>query len=392
MVRGVIYMYTSPSGKSYIGQTIDETKRRQFWFSSRYDYAGDKINKARAKYGRDAFTYTVLFSHTYSNKEEAIKMLDTLEMFYIDLYDTYKHGYNCDKGGRCHPGLKVSKETRKKIGEGTKRWASTTEGKAKLSEAQRRRTDRQKGYRIEKNYKAIVQLTMDGQFIKEHSSIRDAAEYLDAKDKSLRANISATCRGKRESAVGYRWLFKDDYYTYFLREGQKRVPENVQKIINAIERLKAPKIKKTKKKKTYKRKEGPKINRFAQQIGQYGSDLNLIRVWRNGLEAANTLNINSANIYRSARTLGMYMGYYWRKYDGQQNILPKPKKVSIRTYSEACKKVVQKDLYGNIVATYNSIGEACTDLKVPNRTSLSRCLNGKVKTAYGYKWEFLKCG
>nr|DAS86287.1 MAG TPA: GIY-YIG nuclease superfamily protein [Bacteriophage sp.]DAV54013.1 MAG TPA: GIY-YIG nuclease superfamily protein [Caudoviricetes sp.] len=29
MIRGIIYKYTSPSGKVYIGQTLNEKKRRQ---------------------------------------------------------------------------------------------------------------------------------------------------------------------------------------------------------------------------------------------------------------------------------------------------------------------------------------------------------------------------
>ena len=83
MIRGIIYMYTSPSGKSYIGQTIDEKRRRQNWFSSKYEYAGDAINKARAKYGRDGFTYTVLFSYQFRSKEVATDVLNLMEQYYI---------------------------------------------------------------------------------------------------------------------------------------------------------------------------------------------------------------------------------------------------------------------------------------------------------------------
>ena len=71
MIEGIIYRYISPSGKSYIGQTIDEKSRRQHWFKPTYSYAGPKIDRARAKYGRDNFVYEVLFRQTYEDVKVA---------------------------------------------------------------------------------------------------------------------------------------------------------------------------------------------------------------------------------------------------------------------------------------------------------------------------------
>ena len=34
MIKGIIYKYTSPSGKVYIGQTIDEKDRKKAFFNS----------------------------------------------------------------------------------------------------------------------------------------------------------------------------------------------------------------------------------------------------------------------------------------------------------------------------------------------------------------------
>ena len=47
MYRGVIYKYTSPSGKIYIGQTTDEQSRRSVFLNENKPYAGPKINEAR---------------------------------------------------------------------------------------------------------------------------------------------------------------------------------------------------------------------------------------------------------------------------------------------------------------------------------------------------------
>ena len=58
LYTGIIYKYTSPSNKVYIGQTRDEFNRRQKFLSkTNYTYAGTKINKARAKYGPENFLF-----------------------------------------------------------------------------------------------------------------------------------------------------------------------------------------------------------------------------------------------------------------------------------------------------------------------------------------------
>lgn len=51
--------------------------------------------------------------------------------------------------------------------------------------------------------KQIIQLSMDEEYIATWDSIRKAAEGLGIEYK----NISAVCRGKRNSAGGYKWRF-----------------------------------------------------------------------------------------------------------------------------------------------------------------------------------------
>jgi hypothetical protein len=48
MIRGIIYKYTSPSGKVYIGQTINEKDRRKHFLIQKLSYGGIKIDTARA--------------------------------------------------------------------------------------------------------------------------------------------------------------------------------------------------------------------------------------------------------------------------------------------------------------------------------------------------------
>lgn len=387
MIRGIIYKYTSPSGKSYIGQTINEKGRRSNWFSSNYEYAGTAINRARAKYGRDAFTYEVLFTRLFQTKKEAKDLLNAMEKYFIEKYDTFKSGYNCDKGGGS-PLCDISEETRSKISKGVKSWASTPEGKRKMSLSRKGRPHK-KGYRLTAKFIPVLQLSKEGNLLNEFDSITDAANFINNNKSRCSVNISNVCNGKRDTAEGYKWMYKEDYYTYFLHPEVDDIPERVQRAIDYIAKLKIPKVRKKYKTK-YIRKEGPKINRFAQKIGQYNDDLQLVKVWRNGIEAANTLGFNdSANIYRATRTLGRYMGFYWRKYTGQQTIKLKEKKRPNRPYPT--KKVVQMSLQGEELHTYDSIKDACIAMHTEHRALLSRCLNGKAHTAYGYKWKFLNC-
>lgn len=76
MIRGIIYKYTSPSGKTYIGQTINESSRRSVFFNLNKEYAGPKINMARAKYGPNNFEYEVIFAVEARTREEVIEILD----------------------------------------------------------------------------------------------------------------------------------------------------------------------------------------------------------------------------------------------------------------------------------------------------------------------------
>lgn len=68
LIRGIIYKRTSPSGKSYIGQTIDENRRNNEWNNLKRPYSGGVIDSARKKYGPENFRYEVWFLNS-TNKE-----------------------------------------------------------------------------------------------------------------------------------------------------------------------------------------------------------------------------------------------------------------------------------------------------------------------------------
>lgn len=236
---GVIYKYTSPSNKVYIGQTTDE-EMRKYRFKTSVNYGGLKIDNARKKYDISEWKYEVMVKKYYINEEDATNDLDLLETYYISKYDSYKNGYNSTTGGDGARGQKISEETKeklrismkgennpfygrhhteetkKKIRENNKWYRPTEETRKKLSEKSKGRhlTEETKkkigmGNRGNKridNYRAILQIDMEtGEVIKEWETIKFAAESLNLHCP----NIVNTCKGIQKQSGGFIWRYKD---------------------------------------------------------------------------------------------------------------------------------------------------------------------------------------
>ena len=118
-MRGVVYKYTSPSGKVYIGQTCRERKRRNEFLTHKTYTKGSFIEEARKKYGPENFKYEVIFEVERETKEEVVKELDYWEEYYIKEYKSTdrRYGYNMMKGSTCNVGVVLSEESRKRLGE-----------------------------------------------------------------------------------------------------------------------------------------------------------------------------------------------------------------------------------------------------------------------------------
>ena len=87
-----IYKLTSPSGKCYVGQSINiyarwahHKREKRHWHR--------KLFNAIRKYGFDSFKREIL-------EECNADLLDEREKFWIEYYDSCISGYNCDSGGQ----------------------------------------------------------------------------------------------------------------------------------------------------------------------------------------------------------------------------------------------------------------------------------------------------
>lgn len=219
-----IYKWTSPDGKSYIGQAVDLNRRRNEFirdpYQKIYTSVNSAIDRARKKYSDfSKWTYEVL-------EVCPIEKLDELEIYYIKHFNTYKNGYNCTIGGDSTKGLYPSLETRKKLSEAHKGEKSYWYGKKlpldvrqKISKARigkykgkdnphfgKTHTDEVKSKLRQIQSKPVVQFTLDGEYVAEYESCKVAAEKFGV----CTACISKAALGKSETSVGYKWKFKKD--------------------------------------------------------------------------------------------------------------------------------------------------------------------------------------
>ena len=255
MYKGIIYKYTSPSGKVYIGQTVDEKKRRNDFLNVGKAYAGDKINKAREKYGPENFKYEIISIISATSIEELSDLLDFGEQYYIEKYDSCKSGYNLLKGGSS-----------------IRDWKKTQE------QVEKQRISLLNYYKENdsSSNKAVLQYTLEGDFIKEWKSASEADRELGYKV----GNVSKICLGKGYSAMGFMWRYKES----------EDFPYKIEpcKVIG-----------------TTKKHSG---------LLQLNSDGTLVREWKNAVEATKELGIKSASaiseVCRGKRKSAA--GFIWR--------------------------------------------------------------------------------
>lgn len=164
------------NNKCYIGSSIDI--RRRFYehkhklkFNKHPSYY---LQRSYNKYKKENFTYEVIEILDDFNK------LIEREQYYID---TLNPEYNlCRKAGNTL-GFKHSEETKKKFRE----HHAKVKTKPPLRE-----------------FKAVIQCDLNGNYIKEYNSIIEASKLTN----SLPSGICHNCKGKIKSHKGFIWKYK----------------------------------------------------------------------------------------------------------------------------------------------------------------------------------------
>ena len=202
MYTGHIYKITNTiNGKTYIGKTINLKKR---WYQHRRMKENKVLYKAFNKYGIENFTFEEVISIKSEDKETLDFMLNTLETFYIEKFNSYNKGYNCTLGGEGTVGRIVSEENRMNLRNSHLGHKHTEKHKEKIGAALRGRTrDHEMIIKAAlKRRKPILQYSLDGEFIQEYEG-PTLIEGVHA------AGIIYCCKNYLGQSQGYIWRYKE---------------------------------------------------------------------------------------------------------------------------------------------------------------------------------------
>lgn len=239
----IIYAHINKfNGKMYIGQTSTAPEVR--WKYGKGYIGNQYFYNAIKKYGWNGFDHIIIAQGL--TLEEANKY----EEFLIAKYKTNnkEYGYNIREGGRnstMNPeskkkiseskmGHSVSDETREKIsrnhadmsGKNNPMYGRHHSEETKEKIRQRNQSIERKGVKrspetiqkMKENHqdfsgdknpraRAVIQLTVDEQYIKTFSTAKEAADSIGQSGN----NITVCCRKHNRTAGGYKWRYADEY-------------------------------------------------------------------------------------------------------------------------------------------------------------------------------------
>ena len=217
---GFIYCYTSPSGKKYVGQTVQTIFARAKGMNGKGYKRCGVFYKAIQKYGFENFKVEIL-------EEAPIELLDEKEQEWIDFLNTQvPNGYNITEGGSGHS-KKVYQydcESGKLIAEFPSLTEAARVNKVNtiqhISNCLNKKAKTAHGYiwdfeRFEQvipqsyfpnDKKVVYAYNLNGEFVKKFDSIADAATFA----QGGRNDIKKVIKGELKYSKGYIWR---DYYS-----------------------------------------------------------------------------------------------------------------------------------------------------------------------------------
>lgn len=216
-----VYKHTSPDGRVYIGLTKNDPLLR--WENGHGYKNNTYFTRSIKKYGWENFKHDILYDNL---TEERAKQLE-IKLIAEYKSNQRKFGFNISSGGESAAGIKmsarqkelirkrnlgksVSKETRKKLSEASKRVWQNPDHIALMRELNlgknnpqygKIRTDEEK---IIRGAKSVIQKTLDGEIIAEFISLHDAEN----KTGVHRDCITRCCKGISKQSKGFIWEYK----------------------------------------------------------------------------------------------------------------------------------------------------------------------------------------
>lgn len=188
--------------------------------------------------------------------------------------------------------------------------------------------------------KKVKQYNLSGQLIAIYKNAFEAAQYNEVSEESIRA----VCRKQYKTLNNYIFIYEDD-------------DRLISDIVNSTN-----------------------INNYyTVKVYQYDLSGQLLNIWNSIKEAEK--NTGFTNLSRSVNASKPHHGYIWRteEYTFFDNL-------------DLTSIIVQLSNDDKIIAYYDSFSQAAKSLGKKSSSSISEsCRNiGYHKTAYGYKWRYLK--
>lgn len=343
MIYGIIYKYRSPSGKNYIGQTINLFEKRNRQHINDAKNNSNKIfHISIRKYGIENFEYEIL-QHAFSKEE-----LNKLEIYYIEKYNSYYkngNGYNMTLGGEGANGYIPTKEDREKLSLSLKDYyISNPEVLKKMSE----RT-------IEYNKNHPEKMINHSNFMKEYNKI------LENKERIIKTFTKFREENPESVSIQQKKIWE--------REGYKEKMSNIQK--------------------SYLENNPEEKNKRIERLRK-SYDENKEKHIKYMKEISNTNEKKDAfkNLIKNDRELNPEK---YKKINEK-----KKEKMNTQEFKENMSKIKRKilndfevfDEYGNLLGEFNNTIDCIKKLNLSKHPSIVLCLNNKIKQSCGYIFKY----
>lgn len=150
------------------------------------------------------------------NPEECEKQSDRLKSYYKNnpdvLFEKSNKMKERFKNGVVRSGKNAGKTYREAASESTKKWIEEhghpMQGKKQTEGSRKKMSQSKTGKPLLKSRIPIIQLNLDGSFVREWDCAKSAEEN---NSKFLRSKICLVCKGERKTCGGYIWMYKEDY-------------------------------------------------------------------------------------------------------------------------------------------------------------------------------------
>ena len=208
-----------------------------------------------------------------------------------------------------------------------------------------------------KNSISVVQLDINGNFIKEWNSAKDAGRHIGHFDTS----ITSCCKNKLKTAYGYIWIYKDEY-------------EN------------------TKNKITKEQIENKLLNKNCIKVVQLDKFGDVVKIWDSIKKASDYNNVSTTSINYCCKNRNNHTcGSVWM-YESEYNKLDKNKisyicNEKLSNLNQRVKKeVVMLSMEYKFIEKFTKANECKKYGFRPDR--ILDCCENKIKTHKGYKWMY----